>query len=548
MKGKKIEVVELNKKEEKIILEEKKSKFAIFIKRYNKLMILLLMLLSLVTVVGGVFLAVSKIQESLEPNIKEVAIDTTLDKISSITNINGIPITDEAAKNIFNKNNIFITNGEVLLVNKLETSDFIVKYYSDGTAIKILTKSNTIIRVAALTNGEYGIDKDGNINTSAKTREVKESKVKDYPWGKVIYYSDGSASIINSKMDMFVRNASDIKDNYISNNKVTYLKDTEKVGNTKINYYYDGTIEVVKDNTSYVFRNIDDITLKQSSVEFKNNNQATIYKTINTDDGKTINYYTDGGAIILDGTRSLSVRKSNSIIIKNNKIYEIVDNIYVEISKKTSSETYYTNGSATVDYNNKKYYVEENSNISYDKNNQIKNINGSKEELVQNSDEVDIYEKTAIVKKNNKLAIVPKDNILLDTDGKLLKIKELDTDNLSKTFSVTNNTNEDLSYRVVIEKSDKSTLLTDYIKYQLSVDGTYIGPTWLNDTLWKKDKIYNELKVTKNNYILLDGTIKKYETKNISLILWTDYEKTPNAMQNKQFLGTIKIYAWTKVK
>lgn len=548
MKGKKIEVVELNKKEEKIILEEKKSKFAIFIKRYNKLMILLLMLLSLVTVVGGVFLAVSKIQESLEPNIKEVAIDTTLDKISSITNINGIPITDEAAKNIFNKNNIFITNGEVLLVNKLETSDFIVKYYSDGTAIKILTKSNTIIRVAALTNGEYGIDKDGNINTSAKTREVKESKVKDYPWGKVIYYSDGSASIINSKMDMFVRNASDIKDNYISNNKVTYLKDTEKVGNTKINYYYDGTIEVVKDNTSYVFRNIDDITLTQSPVEFKNNNQATIYKTINTDDGKTINYYTDGGAIILDGTRSLSVRKSNSIIIKNNKIYEIVDNIYVEISKKTSSETYYTNGSATVDYNNKKYYVEENSNISYDKNNQIKNINGSKEELVQNSDEVDIYEKTAIVKKDNKLAIVPKDNILLDTDGKLLKIKELDTDNLSKTFSVTNNTNENLSYRVVIEKSDKSTLLTDYIKYQLSVDGTYIGPTWLNDTLWKKDKIYNELKVTKNNYILLDGTIKKYETKNISLILWTDYEKTPNAMQNKKFLGTIKIYAWTKVK
>lgn len=548
MKGKKIEVVELNKKEEKIILEEKKSKFAIFIKRYNKLMILLLMLLSLVTVVGGVFLAVSKIQESLEPSIKEVAIDTTLDKISSITNINGIPITDEAAKNIFNKNNIFITNGEVLLVNKLETSNFIVKYYSDGTAIKILTKTNTIIRVAALTNGEYGIDKDGNINTSAKTREVKESKVKDYLWGKVIYYSDGSASIINSKMDMFVRNASDIKDNYISNNKVAYLKDTEKVGNTKINYYYDGTIEVVKDNTSYVFRNIDDITLTQSSVEFKNNNQATIYKTINTDDGKTINYYTDGGAIILDGTRSLSVRKSNSIIIKNNKIYEIVDNIYVEISKKTSSETYYTNGSATVDYNNKKYYVEENSNISYYKNNQIKNINGSKEELVQNSDEVDIYEKTAIVKKDNKLAIVPKDNILLDTDGKLLKIKELDTDNLSKTFSVTNNTNEDLSYRVVIEKSDKSTLLTDYIKYQLSVDGTYIGPTWLNDTLWKKDKIYNELKVTKDNYILLDGTIKKYETKNISLILWTDYEKTPNTMQNKQFLGTIKIYAWTKVK
>ena len=263
-------------------------------------------------------------------------------------------------------------------------------------------------------------------------------------------------------------------------------------------------------------------------------------------------------SIYIDGNRNNQNTDNDGIHIVNSlteieyeqliDYYLVLDNIYVEISKKTSSETYYTNGSATVDYNNKKYYVEENSNISYDKNNQIKNINGSKEELVQNSDEVDIYEKTAIVKKDNKLAIVPKDNILLDTDGKLLKIKELDTDNLSNTFSVTNNTNEDLSYRVVIEKSDKSTLLTDYIKYQLSVDGTYIGPTWLNDTLWKKDKIYNELKVTKDNYILLDGTIKKYETKNISLILWPDYEKSPNAMQNKQFLGTIKIYAWTKVK
>lgn len=548
MKGRKIEVVELNKKEEKIILEEKQSKFAIFIKKYNKIMILLLMLLSLVTVVGGVFLAVSKIQESLEPSIKEVTIDTTLDKIGSITNINGIPITDEAAKNIFNKDNIFVTDGEVLLVNKLETSDFIVKYYSDGTAIKILTKTNTIIRVSPLTNGEYGIDKKGNINTTSKQREVKESKVKEYPWGKAIYYSDGSASIINSKMDIFVRNSSDIKENYISNNKVTYLKNTENIKNTKINYYYDGTIEVVKDNTSYLFRNISDINITTNSVEFKNNNTATIYKTINTLDGLKINYYTDGGAIILDGSRTLSVRKSNSIIIKNNKIYEIVDNIYVEVSKKTTNATYYTNGGATIDYNNKKYYIEENSNITYDKNNQINNINGQKEELINSSDEVDIYEKTAIVKKDEKTAIVKKDNILLDTDGKLLKIKELDTSDLSNTFSVTNNTNENLSYRVVIEKSNKTTLLTDYIKYQLSVDGQYTGPNWLNDSIWTKDKISNELKINKDSYILLDSTIKKYETINIKLLLWTDYEKTPNSMQNKQFLGTIKIYAWTKVK
>ena len=39
----------------------------------------------------------------------------------------------------------------------------------------------------------------------------KKIDTKEYEWGIVNYFSDGSEDIINSKIDMFVRNAKDIK-------------------------------------------------------------------------------------------------------------------------------------------------------------------------------------------------------------------------------------------------------------------------------------------------------------------------------------------------
>ena len=60
----------------------------------------------------------------------------------------------------------------------------------------------------------FGISSDGSTLANARTVTVKLVRTKDYPWGKVRYYSDGSAEVINSKMDVFVRNADDIKDNW----------------------------------------------------------------------------------------------------------------------------------------------------------------------------------------------------------------------------------------------------------------------------------------------------------------------------------------------
>ena len=60
------------------------------------------------------------------------------------------------------------------------------------------------------------------------------------------------------------------------------------------------------------------------------------------------------------------------------------------------------------------------------------------------------------------------------------------------------------------------------------------------------DNITKELNIKGTNYILVESTIEPYDTDNISVMLWTDYDTIPNAMQNKYFYGTIKVYAWVE--
>lgn len=548
---KKIEVVELNKKESKIILEETKSPLINFWRKHQFHILSILLLLSLIVLITSSFLFLSNLYKSEEPTITSATIDTTLTEFNQYITGGKTPITEEAAKNKFFNNGEFLTSGEVLTVKTIESGTFVIKFYSDGTALKIMKSGNLITRINPLENGNYGIDNYGVTNSNAITRDITLKSTKDYPWGTVSYFSDGSAEITNSKINMFVRDSSDITENYISNNKVSYLKETKTIGNTKLNYYYDGTIEIKKDNQSYLVRNESDLEINNNTVSFKNNNSSQIYQTKTMSDGIIIDYYQDGGAIIKDGSRTISVRKSNSIIIKNNKIYEIVDNIYVEISNTLDNGNiiYYTNGSSVFNYNGKTYYTPENSNILY-QDNQISKINGDKEELTKTTnidgELVQNFEKTAVVKTKDYIAIVPKEGILYDKDGKIKSITSDDLSDDDNKFSITNNSNEKIKYRIVIEKSDRTDLDVEYIRYQLQIKETYYSAKRLDSNIWNPDNISNSLKVNGTNYILIDDTIEPYETIDIRLMLWTDYETIPNSMQNKYFYGTIKIYAWTE--
>lgn len=549
MTKKKLNVVEFDQEEKEIVLEENQSRYLAFLRKYRKVIFFILLLLSLSVLGISSYLLLNNVGRNEKPNISGVALDSSLTDLNSTITGGQVPITDETAKNMFLNNSLFKTSGETILVKTVNASSYIVKYYSDGTALKILKSTNLITRINPLENGEYGIDDQGNINSKAITSDVTAVKTEKFPWGTVTYYSDGSADITDAEINLFVRSSADIQEKYISNNKVSYLKETKNVGNIKLNYYHDGTIEVIKNNQSYLVRTSDDLNITSNNVTFKNNNEARIIKTTNLSDGKTIDYYEDGGAIIRDGSKTLSVRKSNSIVIEQNQIKEIVDSIYVTVSKKDGNNIYYTNASAVVEYNNKLYYVEENSDIKY-QNKEITTIGNNFEEFANetniNNENVKNFEHTAVVTTSEYIAITPKDNIIYNTDGQIKDILTNDvtmSDNQNE-FTISNNTDELVKYRITIASSTKTTLDPQYIRYQLSVKGEYKNASKLTENIWKDDGLSDVLKPTNTNYILLDDTIEPYETINIRLMLWTDYDTIPNTMQNKYFYGTIHVYAW----
>ena len=547
MSRKKIEVVELNKKEEQIVLEEKQSALILFWRRHNLIIFLTLLILSLTILGISLMLLIKNMNTNDIPNIKETSVDISLDDYKVALGNNAL--TDESAKERFLNNQKFKNSGEVLLVKKVEHNKFTIKYYSDGTALMILKEGKRATRINPLDNGDYGINDEGIISSKAETSNVTITDTKEYPWGTVNYFSDGSAEVINSKVDLFVRKSNDISDKYISDNKVSYLKDTKNIGNTKLNYYYDGTIEVIKNGTSYLIRNEEDLNTSNNVVTFKNDNEATIYKTEKMSDGAVIDYYTDGGAIIRDGSNTISVRKSNSIVIKNNKIYEIVDNIYVEECKKTKDATYYTNGSAVINYNGETLYVPENSNIKYN-GDTISDVKRDNEKLSNetnnNGENIKTFEETAVITTDDYIAIVPKDKVIYDKDGKIKEILDVDTDEDIDGFTVTNNTNEKITYRVVIEQSPKTTVDVKYLRYQITAGSKYDGPNKLSDNLWKEDNVSKSLNVKGTNYILIERSLEAFASENVNVMMWTDYDTIPNSEQDKYFYGTIRVYAWTE--
>ena len=178
--------------------------------------------MSLTLLVLGIFISVSVLSDSSEIVIKEVSIDTDIDvnnlDVTSSLNI----MSDEMAKKMFQNSSSFKKNGEVLLVKTVSKGKYIINFYSDYTAIRIMKNGSSITRINGIGN-DYGISTNGITNSKAEVIDIRKVKVENYPFGIVTYYSDGSAEISKSDVNMFVRNSKDITTNYISDNKVSYL-------------------------------------------------------------------------------------------------------------------------------------------------------------------------------------------------------------------------------------------------------------------------------------------------------------------------------------
>ena len=546
MSKKKYDVVELNKKENKILLEKKQNMFILFLNKMGPLFSILLLLIGIGLVSLSLMLVTKKLLVSEEPNIKDAKITVKfLDDISDVTMKNITPIPENTAVNSFKNNNVFASNGEILIYKKVEASSYIIYYFSDKSALKLNKEDNTVIRIAPI-NNEYGISDNGTINMSAKMSNINIDNIKDTNYGKITYFTDGSALITNSDIDMFVRNSLDIKENYISNNKVSYLKNTNIENGIEINNFYDGSMLINYNGTNYIVRNNDDIKVNGKNITFPNNNQATLIKSISLGHNIKIDYYSDGSAIIKNGSKMISVRKSNSIIIKNNTLIEIIDNVEVSIASTKDNTTYYTNGSAMTKYNNVLVFVADNSQIKYKDNNVI--IEGDYKELTReshlNNEDIFIFDDITIVTKDNKTIITNASNVIMDSDGYIKEIIDNTIEDDKFSFTISNDTNEEINYRVVIESSEKTTLDTKYMRYILSYNNIYTNPSKLEDNIWKYDKLSEKLNLNGINYILLEKSLEAYQMDEISLMLWTDYETIPNSMMNKTFLGTIKVYSW----
>ena len=167
MPNKKLEVVELNKEEEKIVLEEEQSRWILFWKKYGRLIYLISLIISISIIFISLFVTIFNLNTSDKPIIKEISIDTDLSNAVVTLNPSN-SLTNETAKDIFNNQNIFKTSGEVLLVKKIETDTYILKFYSDYTAIKIMKNKNQITRIDSINGNTYGINEEGIINTKAK--------------------------------------------------------------------------------------------------------------------------------------------------------------------------------------------------------------------------------------------------------------------------------------------------------------------------------------------------------------------------------------------
>lgn len=544
MSKKKIDLIKIDKKNKNILFMQRPSKFSVFFKRYNKIFLFLALILSLTTLVVGILSVSTVFLESSKVVIKEASLYTDIDVTDEDVTSSIDIMSDEMAKKMFLESSSFGKSGEALLVKTVSKGKYIINFYSDYTAIRTMKDGNSVIRINPV-NGDYGIGTNGVTNSKAEVLYLNKTNVKNYPFGVVTYYSDGSAEISGNDFNMYVRTSDDILNDYISSNKVSYMKEKKKVKETKLEYFYDGTIRVEKGSSRYLVRSVNDLRITDSSVSVKNGNNATVYKTVKLDNGVSLEYYTDGGAIIICNGKKLSVRKSNSIIVKNNKIYEIVDSNYVSVSNRTGNVTYYTNGSAVINnYNGKMIYVTDSSLV---KNNAFKEYEVLTESRNLKGDKVLLFETVGIVENSVYKAIVHKDSIIFDTDGSFKEITSSKEINTRKPITITNNTNNTVKYRLVINRSSKTTLDVRYIKYQLLVSGKYTGPFKLTDAYWNKDKVSNSLGVKGTNFVLVERILEPEETDTINVMFWVDYDTVPNSMQDKMFLGTLKLYAWQEL-
>lgn len=591
------------KTEDRILIEEEKYKnpFLLFFKRHRKLLLFSIFSLSLCLILASVGIAFSAFRTSKDFDISYL--NKTTDKITTDNNPN---IKDEDVKEEL-LGEVARSMGVVILVKTTMTKNQdVIYYFSDFSSI-IVSANGKIHRVSSV-NGDYGVDSAGNIKTGAKSIYVKANN-KTLQDGTVItYYSDGTAKLEHNNITIFVRDSNNIKldagvkySNVIPSG-VSILDSSVKSDSITMSTYTDNAKYIVDGNKKYILNPKADASNTDSNISYDKNNSFGVFNEKKLEDGNNITYFDNGTAIITkaDG-RTIFVKKSGDIVVRNNKIYEIITNNYgYSKGNVTTSDkkkiTYFDNGAAIIEYSDgKKTYVEDIDEILYDQN---KNIIGKPPEYAEKSikktkDGYDVINfdngKSQVIKKDGtsfiidtaKLIFDSKGNITSDnkknnpkddnkkdedkkTDNKKDDDKSEDTpedplegmfvsdatytyedDRLKNTqhsnFIIKNSSIHKKKFRISIEE------ISNYSKYNASPLAANLVKfqATVGDSVVGPNFLNNQTWKDENNkvnYVIYDGSINPKSELTVDVKLYIDYEILNNTHQDKTFIGTIKVY------
>lgn len=427
-------------KEDEIVLleEDDRGPIATFFYRYNKFILIALFILGLLMFTIGLGLTISQFGSSTSPEYTYKTIEIDLGDGSGLINLNTPILDDDVKQKLYNKyGNIALREGVILERETFRADGMTITYYSDGSAF-VIKDDGTIMRVSALEDGSYGIDRNGKLDEKAKYLEIMQKEVVDLENGQIIYYSDGCAVITKDGKKVLVRDSSNIKldkDNEIIKINPSGISYVDRVSGN-VTYFSDGTMIVVTNGEEYVIHNEKDIIINGSNITFPNDNAYGVIKNITLNDGTNIKYYGDGSSLVTknDGEK-LFVRKSGDIVLNGNEyIYVIVtqeqyDKIN-EIDINGGKILIFDNGDAIIKYDDGSMdYVDDISQIKFD-DDKITKIEGVpneeyKDATLEDGTRVIIFddESALIIDEDGNLTYVDDaKDIIYGSDGNISRI------------------------------------------------------------------------------------------------------------------------------
>lgn len=293
-----------NIKKQNITIEEERkqhSPFILFLKKNGKLIFTILLLLSLLLFSISIYFLIKNIKDSSVTKYENNGVTVIFDS-SEESIVNGTPITSEYANKLFSSN---VQNsdyeGVVIKISEKTLKFGKIIFYSDKTSL-IKYNDGTYMRIYSV-NNNYGIDKDGIINSKALTKKLTGEIKKTDLEMNILYLSDGSTEITSGNNTIFVRNGdiTILEDKFYTDLSLISIKLQEKDGKT---YYSNNTI---KENDTLI---IDNKVFKAT-------------KKLEIQDNIKIIYYENNYAEVIKDDLSIIVEKSEHIRYDDN-IFEIV--------------------------------------------------------------------------------------------------------------------------------------------------------------------------------------------------------------------------------